>query len=155
MTSYALSSVGRAELKNKYKGIKTVDPYILSFTTPTESLYKERISFEHKKVPMLDGITQDIQFDDNVTDSLSEEEEKSDDENLEKLINDQSFEISVKINDEMKKYAKIPFENRINDDIIKNIYQIVKNELVELGDAFDFKDDYIETKLDEFLFVNN
>ena len=50
------------EEQNKYKGIKTVDPYTLSLTTPTESLYKERISFEHKKVPMLDRITQDIQL---------------------------------------------------------------------------------------------
>lgn len=157
ITSYVLSPNGRIELRKKYQGIKTEPPFIFPFCAPIESLYKERISFERKKVPILNEIVQDKDSEaPNDINDISEpyEDAQDDFEKLEKTLDDPTFEMPQKLNLEYEKYYAIPFADRIDDDIYKNIYHVAKNELLQLGSKFDLSDEYIESKLDTYLFAN-
>ena len=170
ITSYALSSVGRAELRKKYAGIRTVMPYTLSFTTPCESIYIERTKFEKKKIPLFTeefqeeeetvvesskaSIEQDE--DDLVQEMEDQEDYFNEDENelLEKELNNQDLIISQKMNGEFILIMKTPYEERVKQDIFKDIYHISQTTLIHFGSILGIDEEYIEQKFDEFLFAD-
>ncbi|KAK8886853.1 hypothetical protein M9Y10_037886 [Tritrichomonas musculus] len=144
ITAYALSSLGRNELRNKYRGYRTQNISALTFTTIIETLKEERIIFEKKYNP-------DVE-EESVIENTSEifEEEDSD-------IEPNDLENQLETDDlhlEIDEIMNVPFEERILKDIYKNIYQISKSELVRAGSLLDIDYKYIEKKFDEYLFAD-
>ena len=145
-TSYALSSVGRTELRQKYRSHRTENYGALSFAPPVETLYKERIDFEFKYTP-------DYQDELPAAEVLKilEEEEEEEEDYLEPDLTQESIEtdeLFIKI-DEM---LAISYEERTKKDVYRNIYTISKTELTKTGSLIDIDANYIEEKFDEFLF---
>lgn len=126
-TSYALSSVGRAELRQKYRSHRTENYGALSFAPPVEILYKDRIDFEFKYTP-------DYQDELPAAEVLKilEEEEEEEEDYLEPDLTQESIEANelfLKI-DEM---LAISYEERTKKDVFRNIYTISKTELTKTG----------------------
>lgn len=148
LTAYCLSSPGRAEIREKYKSVRTKCPYTLSLTTPVEKLRDERIKFEHKQTPLYTG---EVPFVPSDTPAEEEDEEEDIESVFQKdvlTLADGEEDLSMKINELKNK----TFEARIRIDIYQNIYQTAKNELIKTGSIIAVPQEYIEQMFDLFLF---
>lgn len=144
VTSYVLSSFGRAEIRKKYESIRTINSGALSFTTPIETLRQERIQFEHRHTPLITEVI------------LQESFSIYDENDIQSEFNDQILKIDENNDsdsiDTFNELIKVPFEIRIKQDIFRNLYQVTKSELLEKGKILDISSQYIEDMLDQFLF---
>lgn len=141
VTAYALSGLGRAELRRKFDGIKTKNGSALSLTTFVKSLYNERMIFEKKLTPMY---TDNIPIDNPQYFSEIDSEEE-----MELIAQNSDFD---QIKNDFNEIMKIPFEERILHDVYKNIYNITSKELKSKGSILKIDEDYIEKCFDDFLF---
>lgn len=147
ITSYALSSYGRAELRKKYENVMTENINALNFTTPIEKIQQNRADYEKKRPPIYKDQYDDVddyQYTDesmkDADDLIKEtEEEEEDDEELlttYQSIKEESYDI------------------RIQKNIYKNIYKTALNQLIKAGSLLDIPEEYIEAKFNEFLFAD-
>lgn len=109
-TAYALSNIGRNELRKRYQSYKTENYGALSFAPQNEKLKDERSCFEFKNTPDYQG---EIPKGDTL--KTSEEEEYEPD------LSPQNIEPNDLL-DNIYKMLATPYQTRILSDVYKNIY---------------------------------
>lgn len=161
LTAYCLSSVGRIELRKKYFGIRTIDnPGTLCLSPTVYKIYDEQKKFEYK---LHHGQIPD-ENDNPIIDNFTEEEEDIEEEESEfdviKEIDEQIAENDIEVNEDediknfISSILETPFAERIHQDIYINIYENAKRELFRICSLINIDLQYVEKKLDDFLFGN-
>lgn len=156
IAAYVLSNTGRIEIRKHYIGIRNINnPNFLIMTPALLTISEERKKYETR-----------LQREQTINDIWAEEEEEEEfvdsdmediNEELDKQIenhelnideNVEEFDIKTLISD----LERSTFEERISEDIYKNIYENAKNELNRLCLLLHIDQSYVESKLDSFLF---
>lgn len=147
MTCFALSGIGRNEIRRKYYGIRTENPYALSFSPHYDTLQHERERFEFKNTPLIDDFSHHLEIEEN--NGVAEAAEYF--TSIDEITSMYDSEVQNSLKAEFELQRDTEFLQR-SSDIYENIYQNAKESIVEVALVLGINDHYVEEKYDTFLF---